>query len=164
MRSRRSTDGQLICRVTSPRNTTTIFTAYQKEPGDEVAICGHVLFSGEGQPARQHHSRVLACSQAHSPPLLTTELVLVELANSLAGSRFRPLVRDYFATIRRSATVVPVTRRRLEQALALYSQHEDKAWSLTDCYSFLVMRERGLTAALTGDHHFVQAGFEAVFV
>lgn len=111
----------------------------------------------------QHHGRVLAWSQAHSPPLLTTDLVLVELANSLAGSRFRPLVRDYLVAIRRTAAVVPVTRLRIEVALALYTQHDDKTWSLTDCFSFLAMRERGITAALTGDHHFVQAGFKAVF-
>ncbi|MBL9187374.1 MAG: type II toxin-antitoxin system VapC family toxin [Opitutaceae bacterium] len=111
----------------------------------------------------QHHARVLAWSQKHTAPLVTTDLVLVELANSLAGSRFRPLVQDYFALLRRHATVVPNSRARFEQALKLYHQHDDKLWSLTDCLSFVVMRERGLTVALTGDRHFVQAGFAAVF-
>ena len=31
--------------------------------------------------------------------------------------------------------------------------------SLTDCTSFVAMRDRDLTDALTGDHHFEQAGF-----
>ena len=35
----------------------------------------------------------------------------------------------------------------------------DKEWSLTDCTSFVVMQEEGLTDALTTDHHFEQAGF-----
>jgi len=30
---------------------------------------------------------------------------------------------------------------------------------LTDCISFVVMEESGITEALTGDHHFEQAGF-----
>lgn len=40
----------------------------------------------------------------------------------------------------------------------LYSQRPDKGWSLTDCISFVVMIDRGLT----GDHHFEQAGFLAL--
>lgn len=103
----------------------------------------------------QHHERVLAWSQTQSASLVTTDLVLVELANSLAGSRFRPLVQDYFALLRQSALVVPANRARLDRALALYHEHDDKLWSLTDCFSFVVMRERGLAVALTGDRHFV---------
>ena len=41
----------------------------------------------------------------------------------------------------------------------LYAQRLDKDWSLTDCISFVVMRERGIAEALTADHHFEQAGF-----
>ena len=33
---------------------------------------------------------------------------------------------------------------------------------LTDCISFVVMQERGIAEALTGDHHFEQAGFAAL--
>jgi hypothetical protein len=40
----------------------------------------------------------------------------------------------------------------------------DKAWSLTDCISFVVMREHEITDALTGDRHFTQAGFNALLV
>ena len=40
-----------------------------------------------------------------------------------------------------------------------YVRRPDKAWSLTDCISFVVMTDRGLTEALTGDHHFEQARF-----
>jgi len=111
----------------------------------------------------QHHARVLAWSQTRAAPLVTTDLVLVELANSLAASRFRPLVRDYFTLLRRTITVVPLSRARLESALTLYHQHDDKTWSLTDSLSFVVMRERRIAEALTGDHHFAQAGFVALF-
>ena len=47
-----------------------------------------------------------------------------------------------------------------ERGCALYAQRGDKAWSLTDCTSFVVMRERSLDAALTADQHFEQAGFK----
>ena len=45
----------------------------------------------------------------------------------------------------------------------LFIARPDKAWSLTDCISFAVTAERQLSAALTADHHFEQAGFHAVF-
>jgi hypothetical protein len=35
----------------------------------------------------------------------------------------------------------------------------DRDWSLTDCTSFIVMEERGISESLTSDHHFQQAGF-----
>ena len=51
----------------------------------------------------------------------------------------------------------------LHQAgIQLYAKRPDKEWSLTDCVSFVVMRQEGVTEALTGDHHFEQAGFVTV--
>jgi len=44
----------------------------------------------------------------------------------------------------------------------LYTARPDKQWSLTDCISFVVMQNQGVTEALTGDHHFEQAGFVAL--
>jgi predicted nucleic acid-binding protein len=43
-----------------------------------------------------------------------------------------------------------------------HERAQDKEWSLTDCISFLLMRERGIHEALTHDHHFEQAGFVAL--
>ena len=49
-----------------------------------------------------------------------------------------------------------------ERCLELYDQRPDIDWSLTDCISFIVMADEGRTEALTGDHHFGQAGFRAL--
>ena len=49
-----------------------------------------------------------------------------------------------------------------DEGVRLYVARPDKDWSLTDCISFVVMRERGITEALTGDRHFEQAGFVAL--
>jgi predicted nucleic acid-binding protein len=120
-------------------------------------------FQARFNPRDEYHERVLAWSRECSAPLITTELVIIELANGLARSRFRGLMRDFHLLLRKTTTIVPVSTLRMESAWALYYQHDDKNWSLTDCFSFLVMREKGLAAALTNDHHFRQAGFQAVF-
>lgn len=38
----------------------------------------------------------------------------------------------------------------------------DKDWPVTDCISFVVMEDESIRDALTGDHHFEQAGFTAL--
>ncbi|MBI1830457.1 MAG: hypothetical protein HYR84_03290 [Planctomycetes bacterium] len=50
----------------------------------------------------------------------------------------------------------------LQQAVVLYRARLDKHWSLTDCTSFVVMKDLAIAEALTGDHHFEQAGFIAL--
>jgi len=49
---------------------------------------------------------------------------------------------------------------RFEKARALFFRYRDKDFSLTDCTSFVVMRELRLTQALTTDRHFRQMGFQ----
>jgi uncharacterized protein len=44
-------------------------------------------------------------------------------------------------------------------AMAFLHQQLDKAYSLCDAVSFVLMRQRGITEALTTDKHFEQAGF-----
>lgn len=41
-----------------------------------------------------------------------------------------------------------------------FQKHEDKDYSLTDCISFIVMKQHEIKSALTFDKHFSQAGFE----
>jgi len=112
----------------------------------------------------QHHRKALSLTPRPEIGLVTTEWVLIEVADGLANSEVRSRIRDLVYFLRRSpgSEVVPASSELLSEALDLYHQHRDKAWTLTDCTSFLVMRERGMTEALTGDHHFEQAGFTAL--
>jgi hypothetical protein len=61
-----------------------------------------------------------------------------------------------------SVIVVPQTPEQFAIAFDRYKQCADKNWSLTDCASFHIMETERITAALTHDRHFVQAGFEAL--
>ena len=55
--------------------------------------------------------------------------------------------------------VVWITEDIHRQALEMLQERPDKRYSLCDAVSFVVMRERGLTEALTTDRHFDQEGF-----
>ena len=56
----------------------------------------------------------------------------------------------------------PPSAELFDRGCELYTSRSDKEWSLTDCISFVVMKERGLTDALTPDRHFEQAGFKVL--
>jgi predicted nucleic acid-binding protein len=58
-----------------------------------------------------------------------------------------------------NTTVVPASRELQDRGIELYRQRPDKSWSLIDCISFLVMRDYGMTEALSADRHFEQAGY-----
>ncbi len=112
----------------------------------------------------QHHDRVVLFSRNFHACMVTSDWVLMEVADALAGSESRGRVQEFVLHLRRSVDceIVPASRELLDHALDLYHQHSDKTWTLTDCVSFVIMRERKLTAALTGDRHFEQAGFTAL--
>ncbi len=58
--------------------------------------------------------------------------------------------------------VVEQSRATFDGGLAMYKGRPDKAYSLVDCVSFVLMERDSITDALTDDHHFVQAGFVAM--
>ena len=83
------------------------------------------------------------------------------MADALSDSSSRGRVREFVVFLRQSAAceIIPASRELFDRALDFYHQRHDKNWTLTDCTSFVVMRERNVTEALTGDKHFEQAGF-----
>ncbi len=87
--------------------------------------------------------------------------MLNETANSLCAPQFRVAVSDFYRRIQFSKRieVVFVDENLWEEGWQLYELHNDKEWSLTDCISITVMKDRNISEALTTDHHFEQAGF-----
>jgi predicted nucleic acid-binding protein len=95
--------------------------------------------------------------------LVTTETVLIELMNYFCeyGAEMRTTlvedVRDIMLDI--SIEYVEHGSTTFLDAIQLYEQRADKGYSLTDCISMLVMRDRGIREVLTHDSHFEQEGF-----
>jgi uncharacterized protein len=93
--------------------------------------------------------------------LVTTEMVLFELANGLSKVRYRQsafAVIDDLITLD-DTTVAWSSSELFDSAYDIYKSRPDKDWSLTDCASFVVMKERNISLAFTSDKHFEQAGF-----
>ncbi len=121
-------------------------------------------FIGLLNPSDAYHSAVVAASRTLVAPLVTTSCILIEVADALSQPSMRKRVVDLGGRIAGDPNVEMVVPDQvlLDHGLDLYARRPDKAWSLTDCISFVVMADRELTEALTGDHHFEQAGFRAL--
>jgi predicted nucleic acid-binding protein len=92
-----------------------------------------------------------------------TEAVLIEVANALSGIN-RIGAAEFISSCYRTPNmrVVTVDTPLLTHALDVYQSRQDKTWSLTDCISFVVMEQQGISQAVTTDRHFTQAGFQAL--
>lgn len=56
--------------------------------------------------------------------------------------------------------IVWVSRNIADEAWSAFEQFNvDKEWSLTDCVSYVVMKQRGVTEAFVFDQDFAQMGF-----
>jgi uncharacterized protein len=109
-------------------------------------------------PARQHWDRF----SRRLPPLVTSSLVLAEVVTFFNTKRQHSKAVEIGSMLLESPAVslVQMDEQRLLAARAYFQQHADKTFSLADCVSFLIMRERGIEQALAFDRHFTQAGFQ----
>jgi hypothetical protein len=112
----------------------------------------------------EHHRRAVALSGQRTGLVVATAWVLTEVADALAAPRDRRGFLALLDVLRSDpeTEIIPATDELFQAGVDLYARRPDKEWSLTDCISFVIMNERGLGEALTGDRHFEQAGFRAV--
>lgn len=111
-----------------------------------------------------HHDRARRLRVAlRNAPLVTHDGVLTEFLTFFAESgranrtRAAQVVRRFAYESR--LAIVPADRTLFIDALALYEARPDKEYSLVDCMSMTLMKQRGITHVLTNDHHFAQEGF-----
>jgi uncharacterized protein len=95
--------------------------------------------------------------------IITSNYVIAELV-ALLNSPLRISRSRIFEIIEAIKTVPYVQTFHIDEstdslAWNLCKSRSDKAWSLVDCSSFVIMQQMGLQTALTTDQHFEQAGF-----
>ena len=115
-------------------------------------------------PADQWHAATKEFDETNpNVSVVTTEEVLTEFLNfyAEAGRHRRRIVGAMCEQIMRypNINVVAQTHESFSQGVEFYRQREDKGYSLTDCISMVICRERGIPQVLTKDHHFAQEGF-----
>ncbi len=112
------------------------------------------------------HRQAVALNEQPLGPMLTTEWILAELGNALATPPARERFSRLVAALRNQPDVqiIAASHDWFQRGCTLFAQRPDKAWSLTDCISFVVMQEHGIETALTADQHFEQAGFKRLML
>lgn len=96
--------------------------------------------------------------------MVTTEAVLTEVGNHYSKHHLRHLALGQYQFAARQmqsgrGTILNISTGVWERTWQFYQSRPDKDWGHTDCISFVVMQELGLTTAFTADVHFEQAGF-----
>lgn len=108
------------------------------------------------EAARDHWQRLPAF-----PILTTTSYVFDEVVTFFNGRGHHQKAVEIGEILLNSPSVrlIHVDEDLFRKGFDHFKERQDKRYSLTDCVSFAVMAERGLTTAFTFDRHFVQAGF-----
>jgi predicted nucleic acid-binding protein len=99
-------------------------------------------------PCDTHHkqAKALLPSVCVAHKVWITEAILVEIGNALARSNRSAAVASINSCfVTPNVKVVPVDSGLLRRAIDFYHAREDKEWGLTDCISFIVMEDHGLT-------------------
>ena len=105
-----------------------------------------------------HDIAMLLSLEISGARIFTTEMVLAELLNGVSrlGEYHRNLATAEIMRMRSNANVEIIAQTELQfrNAFNLFQSRPDQRWGLTDCASFIAMRERGITHALTADRDF----------
>ena len=95
--------------------------------------------------------------------LVTTNYIIAELVALLESRKLvnRQEIFAFVDQIKQSPyiTVIHIDENSDAEAWQLLKQRADKAWSLVDATSFVLMQRLQLAEVITTDHHFTRAGF-----
>lgn len=117
----------------------------------------------------KHHGVAMAWRRKvadEGRPLVLTSAILLEFGDAFSAPQLWTKAQDVIDALEQhpKVTIVEVDRALLSRARALKTRRADKDWGLTDCTSFVIMQERGISLALSCDKHFQQAGFRALLI
>ena len=115
-------------------------------------------------PSDPHHQRAVRWFEGNREPLLTTDYIVDETL-TLFRARREPvralkIGADFFEG--ELANIHYTKIDEIRDAWNVFRRFTDKAWSFTDCVSYVVMQKLGIVTACSFDEHFRQFGTVAV--
>lgn len=118
-------------------------------------------------PDDQYHNKAKQLSRKirkENIALVTTRAILIEIGDAMAGQRRRQAGIAMLESLETAENleIISSSDELYSRAFDLYHSRLDKGWGMTDCISFVVMQDKQISAALTTDTHFQQAGFAAL--
>lgn len=125
----------------------------------------YVALANLDDPSHDRAVEVTAQLRHTQARLVTTRAILIEVGNFFrqVSSRkcairiIEAALEDHEAGL---LEIVSIDDDLWQKGWQLFTDRPDKDWGLTDCLSFALMRNRGMQAAFTCDHHYEQAGFQ----
>ena len=124
---------------------------------------GFASLADPTQPFHTLAAQIYRTARNRNRKIVTTNYVVAELVALLTSPlrHSRPSVIASVDRVKASpyVEIIHVDPVLDDEAWQLMKSRPDKEWSLVDCASFALMTRRGITEALTTDHHFEQAGF-----
>ena len=115
------------------------------------------------QPFHTLATNLYRSARDHDRKVITTNYVISELVALFTSPLRIPRSTTiaFIETLKSSPyiNVIHIDRTLDQEAWELLANRQDKVWSLVDCSSFVVMKQRSIVEALTTDHNFEQAGF-----
>ena len=114
-------------------------------------------------PQDQWHETALKVeADLLEPFYVTSEAILDEVltffCEYVAKARLKAVASVELILSETNTKVITISHEIFLAGLELYKARPDKKYSLTDCISMNICRERGITEVLTHDHHFIQEG------
>ena len=129
-----------------------------------VAFADTFYYLALVSPDDAAHELSVEYSRTTDMRVVTTAWILTEVADALSAPVNRRSFQILLDALRADEllTILPPSSELFERGLQLFRDRPDKDWPLTDCISFVAMREHRIQEALTADRHFEQAGFVAL--
>jgi predicted nucleic acid-binding protein len=95
------------------------------------------------------------------PVIITTSYVFDETVTFFNNRGHHQKSVEIGTNILKSMSIkfIHIDQILFQEGWTYFKKHSDKAYSLTDCISFVLMKRLAIKTALTFDNHFIQAGF-----